>query len=154
MPKKDGLSNLNEAIKDSLENLEQAHCAQDFAGSITGVPSGFPGIDDLTSGWQPSDLIVIAARPSMGKTALALSIIKNVATHPEHSTGVAVFSLEMGARQFAQRMITSEARVDAHRARTGRMKDDDWQRLARAAGALSDADIYIDDTPGLGIKEL
>ncbi|MEF8815723.1 MAG: replicative DNA helicase [Salinibacter sp.] len=87
-------------------------------------------------------------------TAFALASAQNAATHPEHSTGVAIFSLEMGAQQLAQRMLTSEARVDAHRARTGRMKDDDWQRLARAAGALSDADIYIDDTPGLSVLEL
>ncbi|MCS3610562.1 replicative DNA helicase [Salinibacter ruber] len=87
-------------------------------------------------------------------TAFALASAQNAATHPERSTGVAIFSLEMGAQQLAQRMLTSEARVDAHRARTGRMKDDDWQRLARAAGALSDADIYIDDTPGLSVLEL
>ncbi|MCS3649898.1 replicative DNA helicase [Salinibacter ruber] len=142
---------MNEVVKDTLERLETIH-GQD--GGITGVPSGFPKLDDLTSGWQDSDLIIIAARPSMGKTAFALASAQNAATHPERSTGVAIFSLEMGAQQLAQRMLTSEARVDAHRARTGRMKDDDWQRLARAAGALSDADIYIDDTPGLSVLEL
>jgi len=87
-------------------------------------------------------------------TAFSLASAQNAATHPENPTGVAVFSLEMGAQQLAQRMLTSQARVDAHKARTGRMKDDDWQRLARAAGQLSDADIYIDDTPGLSVLEL
>ncbi|MFB6230766.1 MAG: replicative DNA helicase [Salinibacter sp.] len=87
-------------------------------------------------------------------TAFALASAQNAATHPERPTGVAVFSLEMGAQQLAQRMLTSQARVDAHKARTGRMEDDDWQRLARAAGSLSEAEIFIDDTPGLSVLEL
>ena len=87
-------------------------------------------------------------------TAFSLACAQNAATHPERSTGVAVFSLEMGAQQLAQRMLTSEARVDAHKARTGRMDDEDWQHLARAAGKLSEADIFIDDTPGLSVLEL
>lgn len=142
---------MNEVVKDTLERLETIHGQE---GGITGVPSGFHKLDDLTSGWQNSDLIIVAARPSMGKTAFALASAQNAATHPERSTGVAVFSLEMGAQQLAQRMLTSQARVDAHRARTGRMKDDDWQRLARAAGELSEANIFIDDTPGLSVLEL
>ncbi len=142
---------MNEVVKDTFEHLETIH-GQD--GGITGVPSGFPKLDDLTSGWQPSDLIIIAARPSMGKTAFSLACAQNAATHPERSTGVAVFSLEMGAQQLAQRMLTSEARVDAHKARTGQMNDEDWQHLARAAGKLSEADIFIDDTPGLSVLEL
>ncbi|PSQ84797.1 MAG: replicative DNA helicase [Bacteroidetes bacterium QS_3_64_15] len=142
---------MNEVVKDTLERLETIH---DQDTGITGVPSGFPKLDDLTSGWQDSDLIIIAARPSMGKTAFSLASAQNAATHPERSTGVAVFSLEMGAQQLAQRMLTSQARVDAHKARTGRMKDDDWHRLARAAGSLSEAEIYIDDTPGLSVLEL
>ena len=142
---------MNKVVKDTFEHLEAIH-GQD--SGITGVPSGFPRLDDLTSGWQESDLIIIAARPSMGKTAFSLAAAQNAATHPDEATGVAVFSLEMGAQQLAQRMLTSQARVDAHKARTGRMADDDWQRLARAAGQLSDADIYIDDTPGLSVLEL
>jgi replicative DNA helicase len=90
----------------------------------------------------------------MGKTAFALNCAQNAATHPERSTGVAVFSLEMGAQQLAQRLTTSEGRVDAHKARTGQMNDEDWQHLARAAGKLSDADIFIDDTPSLSVPEL
>jgi replicative DNA helicase len=144
-------SPLNEVVKDTLERLETIH-GQD--GGLTGVPSGFDKLDDMTSGWGKSNLIIVAARPSMGKTAFSLACGLNAATHPERSTGVAIFSLEMGAQQLAQRLLTSEARVDAHRARTGRMKDDDWQRLARAAGKLSEADIFIDDTPGLSVLEL
>jgi replicative DNA helicase len=108
----------------------------------------------MTGGWQNSDMIVIAARPSMGKTALSLAVTSNAALHPDKPTGVAYFSLEMSAQQLAQRLLTSEARVDAQAARTGRLHDDDWPKLARAAGRLSAAQIFIDDTPGLGILEL
>ena len=108
----------------------------------------------MTGGWQKTDLIIIAARPSMGKTAFSLAVARNAAMHPEHSIGVAIFSLEMGAQQLAQRLLTSEARVDAQAARTGRLRDEDWPRLARAAGNLSAAPIYIDDTPGMSILEL
>ena len=142
---------LSGVVKDTLERLEEIH-EQD--GNITGVPSGFPKLDEKTSGFQPSDLIIIAARPSMGKTAFALACSLNAATHSEMPTGVAIFSLEMGARQLAQRLLTSEARVDAQRARTGNLKDEDWRRLARAAGTLNEADIYIDDTPALSVLEL
>lgn len=90
----------------------------------------------------------------MGKTAFALSVARNAALHPTNPAGVAIFSLEMGAEQLAQRLLTSEARIDAQAARTGRMKDRDWQALARAAGRLSAAPIYIDDTPGLSVLEL
>ncbi|NBB74938.1 MAG: replicative DNA helicase [Bacteroidetes bacterium] len=144
-------SSMNDVVKDTLERLEAIHGQE---GGITGVPSGFHRLDRLTSGWQPSDLIIIAARPSMGKTAFALACGLNASTHPEHQTGVAIFSLEMGAQQLAQRMLTSEARVNAQAARTGRMTDEDWQKLARAAGKLSEAEIFIDDTPGLSVLEL
>jgi replicative DNA helicase len=144
-------TSITDVIKATLHQLEQIHGRE---GGITGVPSGFRRLDDLTSGWQRSDLIIIAARPSMGKTAFALTCARNAALHPEHPAGVAIFSLEMGAEQLAQRLLTSEARVDAQAARTGRMKDRDWQALARAAGRLSAAPIFIDDTPGLSILEL
>lgn len=144
-------SPMKKVVKDTFQHLETIHGQE---SGITGVPSGFPELDDLTSGWQQSDLIIVAARPSMGKTAFALACAQNAATHSERPTPCAVFSLEMGAQQLAQRMLTSQARVDAHKARTGRMKDDDWQRLARAAGSLSEADLFIDDTPGLSVLEL
>ena len=108
----------------------------------------------MTGGWQRSDLIIVAARPSMGKTAFALALARNAAFHRELPTGVAIFSLEMSAQQLAQRLLTSEARVDAQAARTGRLSDSDWPRLAKAAGRLADAPIFIDDTPGLSILEL
>ncbi len=148
---RDSASAMGDVIKQTLEQLEAIHGRE---GGITGVPSGFHKLDDLTSGWQNSDLIIVAARPSMGKTSFALASTLNAATHPEHPAGVAIFSLEMGASQLVQRMLTSEAHVDAQRARTGRMNDQDWQRLARAAGKLSGANIFIDDTPGLSILEL
>ena len=144
-------SPLNDVVKDTLERLEAIHGRE---GGITGVPSGFHRLDRLTSGWQRSDLIIIAARPSMGKTAFSLACAMNAAMHPEYATPTAIFSLEMGAQQLAQRLLTSEARVNAQAARTGRMTDEDWQKLARAAGKLSEAEIFIDDTPGLSVLEL
>ena len=140
-------TSMKEVLKDTLEQLESIHGQE---GGITGVPSGFSKLDRLTSGWQDSDLIIVAARPSMGKTAFALACGLNAATHPKRPTGVAIFSLEMGAQQLAQRLLTSEARVNAQAARTGRMTDDDWQKLARAA----EAQVFIDDTPGLSVLEL
>ena len=144
-------SSMNEILKGTLANLEAVHGQE---GGITGVPTGFTRLDDMTGGWQKTDLIIIAARPSMGKTAFSLACARNAALHPELPTGVAVFSLEMGNHQLAQRLLTSEARVDAQAARTGRLRDEDWPRLARAAGTLSAAPIYIDDTPGLSVLEL
>ncbi len=144
-------SSITDVIKTTLQQLEAIHGRE---GGITGVPSGFSKLDEYTSGFQRSDLIIVAARPSMGKTAFALTCGRNAALHPQYPTGVAIFSLEMGAEQLAQRMLTSEARIDAQAARTGRMKDRDWQALARAAGRLSAAPIFIDDTPGLSVLEL
>jgi replicative DNA helicase len=144
-------SAIDDVVKNTVEKLQNIHGQE---GGITGVPSGFGRLDDLTSGWQDSDLIIVAARPSMGKTAFSLASAMNAGLHPRRQTGVAIFSLEMGAQQLAQRLLTSEARVDAQKARTGRMDDEDWRRLARAAGTLSDAEIFIDDTPGLSILEL
>jgi replicative DNA helicase len=120
--------------------------------SVTGVASGFKDLDQLTSGFQPSDLIIVAARPSMGKTALTLNIAQHVAI--TEGVGVAFFSLEMSKESLVQRMITSEARLDAQAMRTGKLRDDDWPRLARAVGILSQAPIYIDDAPGLSVLEM
>ena len=120
--------------------------------SVTGVASGFSDLDQLTSGFQPSDLIIVAARPSMGKTALTLNIAQHVAI--TEGVGVAFFSLEMSKESLVQRMLTSEARLDAQAMRTGRLRDDDWPRLARAAGILAQAPIYIDDAPGMTVLEM
>lgn len=144
-------SSMSEILKGTIANLEAVHGQEE---GITGVPTGFTRLDEMTGGWQKTDLIIIAARPSMGKTAFSLAMARNAAMHPKNPAGVAIFSLEMGNTQLAQRLLTSEARVDAQAARTGRLRDEDWPRLARAAGNLSAAPIYIDDTPGLGILEL
>ena len=146
-----GAVDMNSVVHQTMQHLESIHGRE---GGITGVPSGFTALDAMTGGWQPSDMVIVAARPSMGKTAFSLAIARNAALHPEKPAGVAYFSLEMSAQQLAQRLLTSEARVDAQRARTGRLHDDDWPKLARAAGRLSASNIFIDDTAGLGILEL
>lgn len=140
-----------EIIKDVVVHLQSIHGLET---GVTGVPSGFHALDGMTGGWQNSDLIIIAARPSMGKTAFSLSIMRNAALNPRKPTPVAIFSLEMSSAQLAQRLLTAEARIDAQAARTGKLSDDDWPEVARAAGRLSQAPIFIDDTPGLGVLEL
>jgi len=144
-------SSMKDVLHETLATLETIHGRE---SGITGVPTGFRALDAMTGGWQNSDLVIIAARPSMGKTAVALAMGRNAALHAKEPTPVAIFSLEMSARQLAQRLLTSEARVDSQAARTGRLSDDDWPRLARAASRLSEAPIFIDDTPGLSILEL
>jgi replicative DNA helicase len=146
-----GVVGIDSVMMTTVQHLESIHGRE---GGITGVPSGFTTLDNMTGGWQPSDMVIVAARPSMGKTAFSLALTRNAALHPQKPCGVAYFSLEMSAQQLAQRLLTSEARVDAQRARTGRLHDDDWPKLARAAGKLSSAPIFIDDTPALGILEL
>ena len=120
--------------------------------AVTGVPTGFADLDRMTSGLQPSDLIIVAGRPSMGKTAFCLNIAENAALRSD--VGVAVFSLEMAKEQLAMRMLCSEARVDLARVRTGHLSDREFPRLAMACGRLADAPIYIDDTPALSVLEL
>ncbi len=142
-------SSLKDVIKDTIRHLESIHGNK---RGITGVPSGFYDLDRLTGGWQNSDLIVVAARPSMGKTALALACARNAAMRSE--TRVAIFSLEMTAQQLAQRLLTSEARVNAQMARTGKLSNKDWNRVSRAAGQLDKATIFLDETPQLGILQL
>lgn len=119
---------------------------------ITGVPTGFEQLDKMTSGLQPSDLIIMAGRPSMGKTALAMNMVQNTALN--HNVGVAVFSLEMSDTQLGLRLLCAQSRVDSHDLRTGFIKDQDWPKLTRAAGELSNASIFIDDTPSLSVLEM
>jgi replicative DNA helicase len=140
---------MREILKHSFEVIEELYRRKEH---ITGIPSGFIDLDSLTSGFQRSDLIIIAGRPSMGKTALAL----NVAAHAAIRAGVAtaIFSLEMGRAQLVQRMLCSEAHVDAHQLRTGHLADRHWSNLTTAAGLLSEAPIWIDDTPAMTVLEM
>jgi replicative DNA helicase len=133
---------MKELTKDSLGILERMYQNRDL---ITGVPSGFIDLDRITAGFQPSDLVIIAARPSMGKTALALNIASYAAMAADPPVGVAFFSLEMSREQLALRMLCSEARVDSARARSGYLGEKDFPRLAGAAARLSEASIYVDD---------
>jgi len=135
---------IKELIWPTMERIEQL---QSGAGSVTGVPSGFADLDRLTAGFQRADLVIIAARPSMGKTALALNIVQHAAI--EHNTGVAFFSIEMSKDALVQRLLCSEGLVDAQRLRRGQLRDDDYPKLARAAGLLGTAPIWIDDSPSL-----
>ena len=126
--------------------------AQQKKGTLTGIASGFTELDNMLSGFQKSDLIILAGRPSMGKTALALTIARNSAVTYNHKVGI--FSLEMSNQQLAQRLITAEARVDSHLVRTGRLPKTEWKNLASAANDLHKAPIYIDDSASLNILEL
>lgn len=120
--------------------------------AITGLPTGFVDLDEQTSGLQPADLIIVAGRPSMGKTTFAMNLAENVAIHSKEP--VAVFSMEMPADSLAMRMLSSLGRIDQHRLRTGRLHDDDWPRLTSAIALLNDAPLFIDDTGGLSPTEL
>jgi replicative DNA helicase len=132
-----------------MERIEAIHAGGE---SITGIASGFSDLDELTSGFQPSDLIIVAARPSMGKTAFTLNIAQYAAIEKQRK--VAFFSLEMSKESLVQRMLTSEARVDAQRLRKGMLPDSDFPRLARAAGILTHAPIWIDDSAGITMLEM
>jgi replicative DNA helicase len=140
---------VKDIIKASFKIIEKLYEKRQL---ITGVPTGFTKLDELTSGLQPSDLIIVAGRPSMGKTALALNITQYAAI--EGGIPAIIFSLEMSKEQLALRMLCSEAKVDAHRLRGGFLSESDWPRLTRAAGSLSEAPIFIDDTAALTVLEL
>jgi replicative DNA helicase len=142
---------MHKAVHDTIEILEGIHGKH---GGVTGVPSGFREVDTLTGGWQSSDLVIIAGRPSSGKTAFALSLARNAAMHSEKPTGVGIFSLEMSTQQLVMRLLCAEAKVDAHAVRTGRLPEDDWKKLSLAAGRLTNANIFIDDTASLAVLEL
>jgi replicative DNA helicase len=140
-------------IKDVLvEAYDNIELLNNREGEITGIPTGFNQLDRMTAGFQRNDLIIVAARPSVGKTAFALNISQNVAT--KAAENVAIFSLEMGAEQLVMRMLCAEGNIDAQRLRTGKLLPEDWQKLTMAMGSLSSAGIYIDDTPGIKINEL
>lgn len=137
-----GFANINQVLKGSFKRIEQLYERKE---RVTGVPTGFTELDGKTSGMQPSDLIIVAGRPGMGKTAFSLNIAQHVGTRVGRP--VAIFSLEMSKEQLVTRMLCAEAKVDATKLRTGFLHRDDWPRLTKAAGTLSEARIYIDDTP-------
>jgi len=140
------MGNLIAATLTRLENLKKIDSA------VSGVPSGFEELDNITAGWQASDLIILAARPAMGKTAFVLSIARNAAV--KYNRPVALFSLEMAAQQLAQRLMCSEAELDASKVRTGRLAPHEWTQLNEGVKELAKAPIFIDDTPALSIMDL
>lgn len=142
-------SNLGELINESFAELERIITEGRHSN---GVETGFRRLDDLVTGLQPANLVILAARPSMGKTALALNIARNVAV--EQNCGVAIFSLEMSKTEVVQRMLCSEARVDSHRLRHGQLQPNEWSKLTAACAPLFKAPIFIDDTPSINMMEI
>jgi len=140
---------MNEVIKDSILAIEKLYHKNE---QYTGIPSGFKDFDDLTSGFQKSELVIIAARPSVGKTAFALNIAQNIGI--KQKKNVAIFSLEMSKEALVQRMLCSEARIDSQKLRKGFLSDRDWPPLTTAAGKLADASIFIDETPAISDMQL
>jgi replicative DNA helicase len=141
--------NIKDVLVRTYDNIEEMH---NRVGDITGISTGFAELDRMTAGFQRNDLIIVGARPSVGKTAFALNIAANVATKTNEN--VAIFSLEMGAEQLVMRMLCSEGNIDAQRLRTGSLTDDDWGKLTMAMGSLSNSGIFIDDTPGVRISDI
>ena len=154
--KKNDFTQIKDVLMDSVQGLEKLITNK---GGLTGLPTGFPDLDKLTSGLHPSDFIILAARPSMGKTALALNIVQNVALRAHKQIGgeprsVAFFSLEMSKEQLVHRMLCAEAGIDSQRLRVGEMGDKDWDSLWAACDTMSKAKIYIDDTAGITAMEM
>lgn len=140
---------LKRIIPGAFETVEQLYKRKEL---ITGVPTGFTELDKMTAGLQPSDLIILAGRPSMGKTAFAMNIAQN--TSLLDKTGVAIFSLEMSKEQLAMRLLCSAGHIDSQRVRTGKLHNEDWPKLTRAVGMLTEAPMYIDDTPAISVLEM
>ncbi len=146
---KKSYSPIKDVLVESFTQLEELYNRKQH---ITGVPSGFVELDYKTAGFHGSDLVLIAARPAMGKSAFALNIATNAAVRS--NVPVAIFSLEMSKEQMVNRILCSEAMVDSNKVRTGKLEEDDWTKLAGSIGPLSDAEIYIDDTPGISVMEI
>jgi replicative DNA helicase len=144
-----GFTRIKEMLSDTIERIETL---QKSGKTVTGVASGFKDLDDLTSGFQRSDLIIVAARPSMGKTAFCLNIAAHAAIEDE--VGIALFSLEMSKESLVQRLLSSEAWVDSQKVRRGGLRDSDFTNLAKAAGRLHSCPMWIDDTPSLSLLEM
>jgi replicative DNA helicase len=144
-----GFVPLRDLVTGSFDAIQQL---QEHKGLVTGVPTGFVDLDERTSGLQPSDLIIVAARPAMGKTSFTLNIAQHVGTRTGKTVGF--FSLEMSKEQLFMRLLTAEARIDAHRLRGGFLSDKDYGRLSTALGTLAEAKVFIDDTPSIGVLEM
>lgn len=144
-----GFRKISDVLKVNYENLE---LRSQQTSDVTGLPTGFRDLDRITTGLHPDQLIILAARPAVGKTAFVLNIAQNVGT--KQNRPVAIFSLEMGAESLVDRMLAAEGMVDSHSLRTGQLTDQDWNNVTIAQGALADAPIYIDDTPGIKITEI
>ncbi|MEZ0535701.1 replicative DNA helicase [Caldicellulosiruptoraceae bacterium PP1] len=142
-------SHLKEILIDTYNKIEELYIKK---AHIIGVPTGFSELDKITAGLQPSDLILLAARPSMGKTSFALNIVEHAAL--KANIPVAIFSLEMSKEQLVTRMVCSEGLIDSHKLRTGNLEDEEWKRFAKAIALLANAPIYIDDTPAISISEM
>lgn len=147
--RRESLSPLKEVVKETIRYLENIYQRGEL---ITGIPTGFYDLDRMTAGLQKGDLIIIAARPGMGKTALALDIVRNACKQTQ--IGAAVFSLEMSKQQLCARMLCAEAKVNFQKFRTGQLEPEEWQKIAQAASTLSQLPIYIDETPGLNVLEV
>ncbi|BDG37839.1 replicative DNA helicase [Parageobacillus sp. VR-IP] len=141
--------NIKDVLVQTYDNIEMLHNRK---GEVTGIPTGFTELDRMTSGFQRSDFIIVAARPSVGKTAFALNIAQNVATKTNEN--VAIFSLEMSAQQLVMRMLCAEGNINAQNLRTGKLTPEDWGKLTMAMGSLSNAGIYIDDTPSIRVSDI
>jgi replicative DNA helicase len=145
----DEFEHIRDTLRDYIDKLDQLH---ENRGSLVGIPTGFNDLDKITGGLQKSDLIILAARPSLGKTAMALSLAHN--TTVKHKNTVALFSLEMSKEQLVARILSMDAMVDSQRLRNGYIDDDEWERISESVGRLSEANIYIDDTPGISLAEM
>ncbi|WP_096156188.1 MULTISPECIES: replicative DNA helicase [Bacillus] len=141
--------NIKDVLVKTYDNIETLHNRK---GDITGIPTGFTELDRMTAGFQRNDLIIVAARPSVGKTAFALNIAQNVGVKAKEN--VAIFSLEMGAEQLVMRMLCAEGNINAQNLRTGQLTSEDWGKLTMAMGSLSNSGIFIDDTPGIRVSEI
>lgn len=140
---------VKDVLVETFDNIEKL---QSRTGDVTGIPTGFRDLDHITAGFQRNDLIIVAARPSVGKTAFALNVAQSVAVQAREN--VAIFSLEMGAEQLVMRMLCAEGNIDAQVLRTGALTTEDWGKLTMAMGSLSNSGIFIDDTPGVRINEI
>lgn len=142
---------VREILKQTFHNIEQLYERKEL---VTGLPTGYADLDKMTAGLQDGDLVIIAGRPSMGKTAFALNLVEYATSQADKKVPAVVFSLEMSKEQMVQRMLCSVARVDAGRLRTGNLGESDWPKLTMAAGQLSETQVFIDDTPAISVLEL